>query len=295
MNGNYGKSPEEWRNWNTKVPIPAYRLRRGDLKRVYKILNDKQLEIRERTLPILAIMPNETEEQFRVRKKRVSDAFVVSMTVHGAGGELSHGNNEAFLDENNLPYEINSILFNTSSVHQAVLNLLPLCRIMMFLDFTRQPLVDLTRLPTLATPNESNFEITADNESWFTAVNTRLTQFFSEKRTNTNWLHRAGVYDLFLLFGGVPFALWAAYRASLLIDPRYKFPSIITAAIYVYTFIIALTVVRILFSYSRWVFPKAELESDRSSPLLHRGAWLAIIVPILTGFLYDVLKFIFTG
>lgn len=95
MNGNYGKSPDEWRNWNTKVPIPAYRLRRGDLKRVYKILNDKQLEIREKTLPILVIMSSETEEQFQARKKRVSDAFVVSMTVHGAGGELSHGNNEA--------------------------------------------------------------------------------------------------------------------------------------------------------------------------------------------------------
>lgn len=165
----------------------------------------------------------------------------------------------------------------------------------MFLDFTRQPLVDLTRLPTLATPNESDFEITADNESWFTAVNTRLTQFFLEKRTNTNWLHRAGVYDVFLLFAGLPFALWAAYRVGLLIETRYKFPSIITIAIYVYTFIIAVTVFRILFSYTRWVFPKSELESGQSSPLLHRGAWLAITVPIMAAFLYDVLKFIFIG
>jgi multidrug efflux pump subunit AcrB len=29
--------------------------------------------------------------------------------------------------------------------------------------------------------------------------------------------------------------------------------------------------------------------------LLHSGAWVAIIVPILVSFLYDVLKFIFTG
>lgn len=294
MNSNYGKTPEEWRNWNSKVPIPAYRLRRGDLKRLYKILDEKQLEMREKTMPLLAVMANETEEQFDARKKRVSDAFVVSMTVKGAGGELSHGNNEAFLDETNLPYEIQSIFFSTSSVHQAVLNFLPTCRIVMFLDFSRLPLVDLTRLPSLPTPNESNFEIFADNNSWFAAVNMKLTQFFFEKRTNTNWLHRAGVYDAVFLFVGLPIALWATYRVGIFIDARYKFPSIISNAIYVYAFIITLTIFRILFSYSQWVFPKSELESDRSSPLVHRGTWLVIVLAILAAFLYDTLKFIFS-
>ena len=61
-----------------------------------------------------------------------------------------------------------------------------------------------------------------------------------------------------------------------------------------YGFFLALNIFRVLFSYSRWVFPKVELETNvASSPLRHRSAWLAIMLALVAAFLYDVLKTLF--
>ena len=118
--------------------------------------------------------------------------------------------------------------------------------------------------------NESNFAISADDESWFSATKARLSQFFSERRTSTDWLHRAAVYDILLVFTGLPMAIWLAYRVvGGITDGRS--PPIIISILYVYVFFAAIQLFRILFSYSRWVFPKVELDTESGSPLRHRG------------------------
>ena len=114
VNGNLGKAPEDWRNHSTKHPIAASRLKRDDLKRLYKIINDKQIEYRDRFMPILQRQPNEFLEVFEARKKRVFDLFVTSMTIHTSNDAVLHGNNETFLEETNFPDEIWSIFFSTS-------------------------------------------------------------------------------------------------------------------------------------------------------------------------------------
>ncbi len=296
MNDNIEKVPEEWRNHSTKHPIAASRLRRGDLRRLYKLINDKQIEYRDKFMPVLQQQPNETLEVFEARKKRVYNSFVTSMTIHTTSDAMLHGNNEPFLEEANLPDRIRSIFFSTASVPQGVLGIIPPCRIIVFLDFTTPPLLDFSRLPTLPTPNESNFEIVADNHSWFAASNAILTEFFDARKTTLNWLHRAAMYDLLLVLLGLPLSIWAVYRLSEALVRAPKMPSIISSAIYIYVFLLSLYIFRVLFSYSRWVFPKVELETQGlSSPLRHRNAWLAIMAPLVVAILYDVGKTLFTN
>jgi hypothetical protein len=169
---------------------------------------------------------------------------------------------------------------------------MPSCNIIVFLDFSRPPLFDFSRLPTLPTPNESNFAISADDESWFSATKVRLSQFFSERRTSTDWFHRAAVYDILLVFTGLPMAIWLAYRVvGGITDGRS--PPIIISILYVYVFFAAIQLFRILFSYSRWVFPKVELDTESGSPLRHRGIWGGIFLAIAGSFLSDFLKSFF--
>src|SRR5882757_6781214 len=99
--------------------------------------------------------------------------------------------------------------------------------------FPDPPSLTLTKLPTFATPNNSNFEISASSEAWFTTLNTRLTQLFDERRTGFNWLHRPGVYDLLLFIVGLPFALWNDYRFSPMID-KFQLASVFASGLYVY-------------------------------------------------------------
>jgi hypothetical protein len=163
-----------------------------------------------------------------------------------------------------------------------------------FLDFTTPPLLDFSRLPTLPTPNESNFEIASDNHSWFAASNAILTEFFATRKTHLNWLHRAAMYDLLLVVLGLPLSIWAVYRLSEVLERTSRMPSIISAAIYIYAFFLSLNVFRVLFAYSRWVFPKVELETHGSfSALRHRNAWLAIMTGLVVAILYEVGKTFF--
>jgi hypothetical protein len=59
---------------------------------------------------------------------------------------------------------------------------------------------------------------------------------------------------------------------------------------YVYIFIAALFLFRGLFDYSRWVFPKIEIQTDASPPLRHRAIWLAIMAAVFGGAIWDTIK-----
>jgi len=162
-------------------------------------------------------------------------------------------------------------------------------RVTLMLDFSRPAILDFTKLPTYATPNTSNFQIVAALEPWFTTLNTRLTQLFEDRRTGFNWLHQQGVYDIFLFLVGLPFALWLDYRCEPLID-QLKVPTVLASGLYVYAFIAALFLFRGIFDYSRWVFPKIEMQTNASPPLRHRAVWLAIMIAVFGGAIWDALK-----
>jgi len=264
-------------------------VKRDELKRLYQIINAKQFEYRDRILGTLSKMASETDDDFDARRQKVHSAFVTSVTATGLNDEVVTGNSEDFFDSSSFPDHLKSIFFSTQTVPQAVLNFMPPCNVIAFLDFSRPPFLDFARLPTLPTPNESNFAIAADDESWFAATKTRLSQFFADRRTSTNWLHQAAIYDILLILIGVPIGIWAAYRVGGLLNTA-RIPQIVSAALYIYVFVFALFVFRVLFSYSRWVFPKVELDSELASPLRHRGIWGAILIGLVVSLLYDILN-----
>lgn len=66
------KVPEAWRNHGAKRSIAATRLQRGDLRRLYRLINDQQIEYRDKVIGHLALLPNEGQTEFEARKKRCS-------------------------------------------------------------------------------------------------------------------------------------------------------------------------------------------------------------------------------
>jgi hypothetical protein len=285
-------TPSQWRNFHTRVPIKACRLRSDDFKRLYRLIDQRQKEYRDKAVQLLFRQEKETEEEFVQKKKRITDAFVVSVTIAGENGELLTGNREEVFDELNLPSEIKSILYSTQSVPNAVLGHLPSDRIVLFLDFSRPPFLDFSRMPSLPTPNESNFEISANTEVWFAAAKAMLGDFFENKRTGYEWLHRNSIYDLMLWFIVFPVALWICARTGNVYSGINKLSTFPRLAIYSYLFLGCLVIYRILFSYSRWVFPKIEMEREggRRSPFRHRVVWGAIVLAIVLPALYDIVK-----
>lgn len=292
MNSGLVTTPAEWRNFGTRFPITACRMKPEDMKALYRLIDDRQVLYRDKIVSIQFQQPSETPQGFEDRRKRVHDAYVTSVTVSMKNSELLTGNNRQIFDTVAFWGDVKSIFFSTQSVPQAVLNAIPQDRISLFLDFTQPPALDFSRLPTLATPNESNFEIHAVDEAWFVLSKTRIAEFFHQRRSGYDWIHRTGIYDILLLVLGLPLAVWGTVKIGSIvpaIDGLHTFPR---GLIYVYIFFVSLTIFRVLFSYARWVFPKIEVESEgRVSPFRHRAVWAITLTSLFWPVLYDAVKF----
>jgi hypothetical protein len=201
--------PPSRRTFTTLAPIKACRLRRDDLARLHRIINERQIEYGKTLVNhVLAQQPSETPDQFRERQARVSNAFVTTVNITGSNKEIVSGSGEHFLSGENISDNILTVFYTTIAGPNAVGVTFLENRATLLRDFSRPSILDFTKLPTFATPNNSNFEISAASEAWFTTLNTRLTRLFDERRTGCNWLHQPGIYDLLLFIVGLPFALW---------------------------------------------------------------------------------------
>ncbi|MGO9543206.1 MAG: hypothetical protein ACLPPF_00195 [Rhodomicrobium sp.] len=289
-----GVRPKEWRNYNTVIPVPACRLPRDELKRLYQIIDRKQKELRDRVLAQLEQAAEETEESFAQRAENVRNAFVTVVTIKGFNNEDVTANAENIFEYENLPNRIKSVFYSTKTGPQVFIKFDPQDSLQVFLDFSAPPLLNFHQLPTLATPNGSTVTITATNEQWFSASKQRLTEFFEERRTGYDWLHAPAIYDLLLSIIGLPIAVWASIRIGLSFQYIDKLSPIPRGLFYAYIFYFSLVLFRIIFSYARWAFPKIEMSSNmNSSQLLHRTALGAIVLGIVGSFAYDIIKTVF--
>jgi len=189
---------ETWRNYTKQVSIQSCRLHVEDLKRLYRLINDKQLEAGSDAVARLWKTENEAQEQFEARRRRVKDAFITTVRIKGTNAEVVTGHGEVFFDSGLLPETIASVEYDTAFSPKAQLNFTPNDRASAFLDFSR-PTIFGSGLPSEPTPNNSNWFVTAQTEGWSTSLSARLEHFFAERKTPVEWLHRSNTYDGLLI------------------------------------------------------------------------------------------------
>ena len=279
-----------WRAFKKEAPIGACKLTVADLKRLYQILNARQVELRERMVNILAQQPNETAETFAQRRIVVYNSYVTGVVLNGTNGEVISGDGDHVFDDHFVQTRIASVTIDTSFAPKARINFTPPDIGYVHLDFSRPPLLNFASFPTVPTPNASNWSVNAQNEAWSIALSTRLQEFFAEKSTKVNWLHGPATYDTLITFVGWPFALWGSLKLGNLINANHNVPSAIRTAVYVFAFLLSLNIFRALLSYSRWVFPKIELESTTSRQGLHRFIWATLTLGVAGSAIWDGLK-----
>jgi len=270
------------RTFTISTPVRACRLRRDDLRQLYRIIQERQTDHRQMVLGQLAQLPTESAEQFETRRSRVANAFVTTVNITLASGEIITDSSEHFVNSENLPDNIVTVFFTTIAGPGAIglAEQQQPHRATLLLDFSRPTVFDFSKFPTFATENASLLHIWSSSEQWFATLDKRISDLFMDRRTGFDWLHRPGIYDLLLLVVGLPFSFAINYLASPFITKLNFSSNILTSAIYIYMFIAGLYIFRALFTYSRWVFPKIEIESQYSPPMRHRGVWAAIALGI---------------
>src|SRR5712691_10841559 len=105
---------ETWRGFTKRAPIDTCRLRSDDFKRLYRIINEKQIEYGERIIKGLFQTEEETLEQFQRRYALVKNAFITTVTITGINSDVISGHGENFFDSPLIPEHIKSIFYDTS-------------------------------------------------------------------------------------------------------------------------------------------------------------------------------------
>jgi hypothetical protein len=260
-----------------------------DVRRIFERL--KQLVVQDGDLEISKLpQPTDlTEDQWLQRKKDIRQgAFRVTITLEGAGGDRLHGDDESIFSSPNIPNRISSVYMTNTTAFRWWTNTNPKKSFELYLDFSKPKLLDSETYVSAPTPNQSNMKIEADNQTWIASVSDAVFGVLDERKSSRSLLHRAFVYDIGLLALGIPFGLYLAWKSSAFIETKLgSINTLLSATAYVYVMLMAIWLYRILFGYTKWIFPSVELKESSSSSASHRAFWFTIIAGLVVNFVWE--------
>lgn len=237
---------------------------------------------------------DQTDEVFEENKKTLKEGFNLKPTIISSDGKELWGNYKDIFDSPNFPYEIKSIYVNSEIPLKARYNYNPANSFVLFLDFSKPDLFNLSFLPSQATPNESNISVQGYDATWVHGVFNEFNSFVKKNPSKMTWLHKHSIYDLLVWGFGLPLGFWMAFRLSGILTKIFGGISpFLLSGSYVYVFFASLIIFRLLFHYARWVWPLVEHKSSKNKAIKHQIILGAITLGLVTTVIWDLIKIVF--
>jgi len=263
-----------------------------DFKSLFKLLTDKVNEAYEIEVAEPKTFENVPKDQVEEKKGRIKQYYKLGVLIMGTKGEILIGEDDSVFDDENFPNNINTIAFDSSYYFKIMTGQEPMNKLIVQFDFKKQKVFDFSNPITEPMRNESSITVGGMNDTWVNGVYSKIINFFENKKKNRNWLHKKYVYDLFLYLLLWPATFWCIYRVSGLLQGKINI--ILLIAICLYIFILLFYILRILFNYTRWIFPLVEFITKSGTKMLrHRAALSIIALGIISAIIRDIIKSIF--
>ena len=237
------------------------------------------------------VKPNEqTEEDFLKYKGFLRDeVFNIMATVDFEDGSAVYGRSSDILKLNEGGPFIERVYISNVTPYQSHTNVEPEHKFSLYLDLKNPPLLDATRLLSSETENNTFLEIRGRRPGWIPSVESSVRKHIYKRRHFRTFFHGSFVYDLFLMLIGIPLAIYACWRVSDWANAQFaKVNGAVLVGFYLYVAFGVLWLYRILFSYTKWAFPKVELIDQRTKPSLHRKIWWGLVAVLAGKLFWDV-------
>jgi len=237
---------------------------------------------------------DQSDEDYEQNKKTIKEGFNLKPTIVSADGKELWGNFKDIFESPNFPDQIKSIYVNSEVPLKAVYNYNPANSFVLFLDFSKPDLFNLSFLPSQATPNESNIAVQGYDATWTHGVFSEFNNFVKSYPSKMTLLHKHSVYDLLVWALGLPFGFWMSYKFSGILTKIFGgLSSFVLNGSYVYVFLASMVFFRLIFHYARWVWPLVEYKSSKNKAIRHQIVLGAIAGGVFTTFIVDLIKIIF--
>jgi hypothetical protein len=275
-----------------QLPIRAIRVSLEDIRRIFERLQAQVDAEGERVLSGLTRPDSTSEEQHAANRADLkSRAFRITVTVGGRDGSSLFGDDVGTFSSPNLPDQISFIYMTNVVAFEGVANQKPPNRFSLTFDFSKPPLLDAQNFVSSPTPNQSQLHIEGDNDAWVSTIFDAVDGIVKNRHTGRKLIHRGFSYDIGMFIFALPLSFWVCFRASSYINSLFGgIHDIVSGSAYVYLFFVALFFYRILFGYTKWAFPTAELTSNVDHSGRHRIFWSAIVLGIAGNAAWDLVK-----
>ncbi len=276
-----------------KAPLDACTLSLDDMKNLYQKLSRSIVEASEFERKKWTPPQDENKlDDFNSFIKQRCDAYQITVVINGARGETLVDRNDSVFASPNLPENITSIYFTSTSMYETAFNYKPAHFFILNIDFNKPPLIDFSTSPSIATPNGSFIEIAGESENWVAGVFEIVKSKVQAKDNKRAWLHKALVYDAVLWFIVFPLAFYVCYSVEGVVQHKIDYRYVKIGLIF-YSFFLVINLYRMFFSYTKWAFPKMELAARYSTTAMHRKWWFAISTGMVVCILWNVLARLF--
>jgi hypothetical protein len=270
--------------------LPSCKLDLEYLDKLLDILENVNNEAAKIEISKLEKKPEQSEKEFADLKEWLINLYQISIQIFGSKGEYILVEPSVTFDKIKFPNSIDKIIFDNSLKYNFNLKRDPMNTIKISFDFKKPPILDFITNPSYETQNFSNISISGDNDIWVSGADKKIMELFKDCRTNRGWLHKSNIYDLFLWFVFLPLSLGMLYKLDMFFFfKKAVISNVFIVTIYLYFFIIFINIFRMIFNYSKWIFPKVELIiSNKSGAIKHRTFLFGLSGLILTPFMQDI-------
>jgi hypothetical protein len=271
------------------VSIPACSLTANDLRRLFRLLQQKASEAADNQLAAMTQQPGQTQEQFEELKTAVRGVMAPVVRLQTKGGGWTGSVTTQPLEEEQLPDGVTQVQFDSALLFRLRFNnSTPNNYFLITIDLARPPVLDMSPQPI---PNASIASVFGADLTWANGLCDELTQFFNQTANRRGWLHFAESYTMLMITVGIPLSLIIVYYLDRLVRRVGILPEALSVAMYVYIVLIVLYLFRLLFNYARWVFPKVELDAPRQHiGVRHRFAISALALMVVGALVRAALK-----
>lgn len=259
-------------------------------KKFYEILKTATFEGADIEIAKIKKTPGQTDEDFNNFKRYAKTLFKVTIQIYGSKGDYIFTESPTIFSESTLPDTVTKVVFDNTQRFKAVLQQRePINKYRVEFDFSKQNVFDLSTMPSEPTPNKSFINIQGENDTWVSGTYNKIIEFLKERGNKRGLVHKRNIYDLFLFFFIIPLNLRLLYNINRSLPPHFaELSAFFKVACYLYFFLSILLIYRLVFNYTRWIFPYTDLiVSPRKGAIVHRMILGALFLGILTIFLWD--------
>jgi len=269
-----------FRGTTRRFEAPSCVLKPDDLRRIYRLLEQKAAEASDRQVATLTLQPGQTPSQLSELQSAVRVALALVVKVQTETGWIN-ATTVGLLSDDQFPEGVQRIEFDSCFLYRTRFNnLVPNNSFYLVLDFSRPPVLDLGNPPS---QNVSYANVNGLDQTWANAVYEELVSFFRPRVSKRGWLHFARSYDALVIPIGFPLSFDVVFHLDKLAKAHLLLPEALSVAMDVYVVLVSLFLFRITFNYARWTFPKVEIDAPRQHIAVRHRVAIATLAMIVVG------------